>query len=246
MKQLFSLLFLVFWFIFLLVTVFLIYHNLNKKRWSDYYSIKPYLKNLADPILEKEIVFYLSKKLEIYEGEFEILDIVRLDTNEKIGIDYILLTIKTPNGKLCQVTVFKKSYPWAKWEIDPASFNVVEFPESRHSFDVEVPQWMQDYLEITPEQVYEYYKKHPDIDLKNIESIFLDKKTGEFRLPSDWFETVKLETHYKLIISSTTPVRWKPNVKEKRSGLYWKPDYPTGYLGAGYREYLYDKIKQEN
>ena len=125
------------------------------------------------------------------------------------------------------------------------NFSITEFPKSKRSFSIEISQWMQDYLGITQDEVYEYYKKHPDIDLKNIESIFLDEKTQEVRFPSDWFKTVKLEAQYKLVISNRRPVRFISNIKEKHSELYWKTDYPTDYLGAGYRGYLYDKVKQE-
>jgi len=199
---------------------------------------------LSDAELEKELIFFLAKELGIYQGEFEIVDIVNLSTHEIAGSDYILITTRAPDGKLYQVIVSRGSGIGAKWELSSKNLSPVDLPKYDFGFGRDTPNWMKE-LGITPEQAFEYFKLHPDMYLK-AEHAFLDEKTGRHRLPSDWFQTVKLETQYKLWVNKDESVRSVPTMKEDKIRSLWKADYPTGYLGPGYRAYLYEKIKGNN
>ncbi len=196
---------------------------------------------LSDTELEEELIFFLAKELEIYQGEFEIVDIVNLSTHEIAGADYILITLRAPNGNLYQIVVSRKAGPGTKWELNPKNLSLVDLPKYDFGFSKETTQWMKE-LGITPEQAFEYFKAHPDMYLKG-EYVFFDEKTGKHRLPSDWFQTVKLETQYKLLVNKNEPIRSVPSIKKEEIGSLWKIDYPSQYLGPGYRAYLYGKIK---
>lgn len=195
--------------------------------------------------LEEELIYFLARQLGIYEGEFEIVDVVNLDTDQVAGTDYILITLKAPDGKLCQITVSRKSSPWAQWELNPENFNVVDFSMPGPVLGVEIPQWMKD-LKITPEQVRAYFATHPQMAEKG-EGAFIDEKTKKYKLPSDWYQTVKLETVFKLEISKNKPIRFVSSMGESAKinalNSFWKADYPIEYSGPGYRAYLYGKVK---
>ncbi len=221
------------------------YTNLSKKFDYPYRYNKPIMAtrlDLSDLELRSELIFFLTKELGLYEGEFEILDVVYLYTDEISGADYILFTLKAPDGRICQITVSRNPFPYAKWEINPASLNVIELPKSLVGSEVKVPKWMRD-LEVTPQQLEKYYTSHPYVALKG-ESAFLDEKTGKYSLPSDWYQTLftlEIQKDKTMRLISDTG----KNLKTTRVDSYWKADYPTQYLGPGYREYLYKKIKGE-
>ncbi len=220
------------------------YTNLFKKFEHPYRYSKPLMAtrlDLSDLELRSELIFFLTKELGLYAGEFKILDVVYLYTDKISGADYILVTLKAPDGKLCQITVSRNFLPYAKWEVNPKSFSVIEPLEPILGSEVKVPQWMQD-LGVTPQQLNKYYAAHPDVALKG-EAAFLDEKTGKYNLPPDWYQTTfTLEIEDK-------GIRLVPETDKKAKtaivNSYWKADYPTEYLGPGYREYLYKKIKDQ-
>lgn len=220
------------------------YTNLSKKFDYPYRYNKPIVASrldLSDLELRSELIFFLTKELGLYEGEFKILDVVYLYTDKISGADYILVTLRAPDGKLCQITVSRNFLPYAKWELNPKSFSVIEPLQPLLGSEVKVPQWMQD-LEITPQQLQKYYAAHPDVASKG-EAAFFDEKTGKYNLPADWYQTTfTLEIKDKGI--RLVPETDK-KVKTAIVNSYWKADYPTEYLGPGYREYLYKKIKGE-
>lgn len=201
--------------------------------------------HLSDSQIEEELVYFLARQLGIYEGEFQIVDAVNLDTDDIAGTDYILLTLKAPDGKMCQVTISRDAYPWAEWRLNKENLNVVDFSLPSSVFGPEIPEWMKN-LRITPEEVLAYYAAHPDAKEKG-EAAFIDDKTKKHRLPSDWYKTVKLETAFKLQINKNKPVRFVSSMKEEAAvsalSSFWKTDYPVEYSGPGYRAYLYEKIK---
>lgn len=221
------------------------YANLSKKfEYPQRYN-KPIMAsqlNLPDQELRNEIIYFLSKELGLYGQEFEVLDIVYLYTDKISGADYILFTLRSPDGRLCQITVSRKFIPYAKWEINPESLSITEPFKSLLGAEVKVPKWMQD-LEITPQQLEEYYATHPEVALKG-ESTFFDEETGKYNLPADWYQTM-----FVLEIKKDKTIRLIPEagdkVKAAMVNSYWKADYPVDYIGPGYRQYLYEKIKRK-
>lgn len=240
MKQLITLV--IEFFLIILVAAGIYYVNLSKKFNYPYKYNKPILAmrtEVYDEQLRTELIFFLVKELGLYEGEFKMLDVVYLYTDKISGADYILVTLEAPDGKLCQLIVSRSFLPYSKWELNPESFNVIEPMESIGGFTEKVPKWMQD-LGVTSEQLNNYYTAHPDVALKG-ESAFFDEKTGGYNLPSDWYKTMfTFEIKEK-------GIRLIPETTQKgRTSIvnsYWKVDYPSEYLGPGYREYLYRKIK---
>lgn len=220
------------------------YANLSKKFDYPYRYNKPIVAthlDLSDLELRSELIFFLTKELGLYEGEFKILDVVYLYTDKISGADYILVTLEAPDGKLCQITVSRNFLPYAKWELNPKSFSLIEPWEPILGLKVKVPQWMQD-LEINPQQLQKYYAAHTDVALKG-EAAFFDEKTGKYNLPADWYQTT-----FTLEIKDKG-IRLVPEIDKKAKtaivNSYWKADYPTEYLGPGYREYLYKKIRDQ-
>lgn len=220
------------------------YTNLSKKFDYPYRYNKPIMAtrfDLSDPELRSELIFFLTKEMGLYEGEFKILDVVYLYTDEISGADYILVTLEAPDGKLCQLTVSRNFLPYAKWELNPKNFSIIEPLEPILGSEVKVPQWMQD-LGVTAQQLDKYYVTHPEEALKG-ETAFFDEKTGKYNLPLDWYQaTFTLEIKDK-------GIRLIPETDKKAKtaivNFYWKADYPIEYLGPGYREYLYKKIKEQ-
>ncbi|HTY45177.1 MAG TPA: hypothetical protein VMD52_04205 [Patescibacteria group bacterium] len=223
--------------------VYTIYQKVQIRRFSH----RPLVTDgiyLSDADIEEELIFFLSKKLGIYEQDYQVVDVVNLNTREVTGVDYILVTLRAPDGRLCQVIVSRNSNPWAKWELDPVNFNVVDIVEP-DSLAGQAPQWMQE-LSITPEQVNAYYKAHPELAQKG-EAAFFDAKTGVRQLPADWYQVIKPEVTFSLEIGKDKTVRiissMGEEAKKRVVNAYWKADYPTDYLGGGYREYLFRKLK---
>jgi len=201
---------------------------------------------LSNPELEEELIFFLARHLGIYDRNYEIVDVVNLNTRELVGADYILVTLRAPDGRLCQITVSRDRNPWAKWELNPENFEVIEVTESGAA-GTQAAVWMRE-LGITPEQVDEYCKAHPEI-IEETEAAFLDIETGKHRLPADWYQAVKIEKSLRLEIGRDKTIRlissMEKEAKARVVNSYWKSDYPEEYLGPGYREYLYRKIKAE-
>lgn len=213
-------------------------------------SFQPVIKSriyLPGADFEEELIFFLARHMGIYEGEFEVIDVVDLEMRNISGVDYILVTFRAPNGNLCQVTIAKDVFPWAQWEIIPESFSVVELPEARIRFTMDTPQWMQA-LGITPEQVAEYLAEHPDMKIRG-ESAFLNKKTQRYALPVDWSKSVRKVKPLRFSINKNKQIGLSSlMLRKSQIGLlnsYWQPDYPTDYSGPGYRAYLYGKSKGE-
>jgi hypothetical protein len=76
------------------------------------------------------------------------------------------------------------------------------------------------------------------------ELAFFDEKAGKYNLPLDWYQTVftlEIEKDKTARLISDTGKQTKTTA----ANSYWKVDYPMQYLGPGYREYLYKKIKGE-
>lgn len=220
------------------------YTNLSKKLDYPYRYNKPIVASrldLSDLELRSELVFFLTKEMGLYEGEFKILDVVYLYTDEITGADYILVTLEAPDGKLCQLTVSRNFLPWSSWQFNQKNLSIVEPPKTVFPSLLAVPQWMQD-LGVTAQQLDKYYLTHPDLAKKG-ETAFFDEKTEKYNLPSDWYQfTFSLEIKDKGI--RLIPETDK-QAKTTLVNFYWKADYPTEYLGPGYREYLYKKISTE-
>jgi len=221
------------------------YSNLGKKfNYPQKYN-KPLMStrlDLSDTDLRKEIIFFLTKELGLYEEELKILDVVYLYTDKISGADYILITLRSSDGKLCQLAISRNLLPYAKWTLNTKDYRVIEPTKPLSGPEVKAPQWMQE-LEITPEQIERYYASHPDTAAKG-EALFVDEQTGGYSLPSDWYQsvfTLQIEKGKSTRLISDTGKK----VKAAAVDSYWKVDYPMQYLGPGYREYLYKKIKGE-
>lgn len=238
---------LILWVAGLLFGVYFVYPKFFNK--ADFSAATPLLSRdmrLLDGDLKEKLTFFMAKKLALYKGKFEIVDMIKLDTYEAIGLDYILIIMKAPNGKLCQVTISRSRLPWVKWQIDPENFSEVDIPLAESVFELEKLSWL-DELGVSPDQARRYYQAHPEIEPWS-EAPFVDKTTGLYKLPSDWKEVASAETTYKLDISKDEKLGYTTSLKIGKTNpvsTYWKVDYPTDYLGPGYRAYLYEKVKQE-
>jgi len=221
------------------------YTNLAKKfNYPQKYN-KPLIStrlDLSDAELKKELIYFLTKELGLYEEELKIVDVIYLYTDKISGADYILITLQSPDGKLCQLAVSRNLLPYAKWTLNTKDYRVIEPIKPLSSSETKATQWMQE-LEITPKQAQKYYASHPDVAVKG-ESAFFDEKTGKYSLPSDWYQsvfTLQIEKDKTTRLISDTGQKMKTTAVTS----YWKVDYPMQYLGPGYREYLYKKIKGE-
>lgn len=223
----------------------LYFTHFSRKPSEPFVYNKPIIRQQADidnEELKKELIFFLNKELGLYSGTFEFVDAAFLHTNDLTGADLILVTLRAPDGRLCQLTVSRSSRPGARWQLDREHLKVVEpltpVLESRQ----EVPQWMQD-LGVTGEQLQMYYAAHPEAAKKG-ELAFFDPGTGQYSLPADWVQTV-----FTLVIDKDKTMRLIADSKEKTkkdmADSLWESDYASEYVGMGYREYLYDKVKGE-
>jgi hypothetical protein len=199
---------------------------------------------LSSRELEEELTFFLASKLGIYEGSFEIVGIVNLKTQEMAGADYLLVTVRISDGKLCQVVVSRKAGPWGKWGIEQETFKLINAADAKGAalYSEKTKAWMKE-LGVTADELRQYYRAHPEAILKGDE-LFFDEETGITRLPADWFKTVNPPVSYKLSVDKNGPVRFVPGMEVKPADVFWQPDYPGDYLGGGYRSYLYEKIKE--
>ncbi|MDD5255257.1 MAG: hypothetical protein PHR11_04295 [Candidatus Omnitrophica bacterium] len=234
---------------FLAGVVALAYFNYNQERLSGYQPQRLLMlsdrKHMLGEELEDKLVFYLAKQLGIYEGQFEIVDVVNLGTGEIVGVDYILVTIKISGGKLCQVTLFRQAGPWAQWELDEGSFSMVDLPRSELYTYLDGATWMKE-LGISAEQISQYMAAHPELSTgADFEAAFKDKKSGIYTLPSDWWQVVRLESGFKLDVKKEKMMRLIAEGKQDPGEAYWKVDYASEYSGPGYRAYLYEKVKSE-
>ncbi|MFA4984282.1 MAG: hypothetical protein WC559_03085 [Candidatus Omnitrophota bacterium] len=243
MKQLLAILITALIIIFAWVFVRFLYSPRNRAQIVDEIMSSKRIR-LSNRELEEELTFFLASKLGIYEGSFEIVDIVNLKTYEMAGADYLLVTVRTPDGKLCQVVVSRKAGAWGKWEIQQGTFRLIKAAGEKGAavYSEKKKFWMKE-LGVTADELRQYYRAHPEAILKG-DDLFFDEETGIAHLPADWFKTVKPEISYKLSVDKNGPARFVPEMQAKPADAFWQPDYPADYLGGGYRSYLYEKIKE--
>lgn len=206
------------------------------------------ISTLPGSDFEEELVFYLARQLGIYKGEFEIIDIVSLNTNVIIGKEYLLITVRAPNGDICQVTVVKGAGPWTRWTVIPGSFQVSRIPEASLLIRLDTSPWMRE-LGVSSEDVLKYFASHPGTAARG-EKAFIDLKGGgKYKLPGDWDETIKINSPLRLSVGKNKPVGLSNTMAQNKAGdisSFWKIDYPSEYSGPGYRAYLYNKAKGNN
>ena len=77
------------------------------------------------PEFEAQLVYFLVTKLNIFEGNFEVIDVVILAVHNLTGSDYVLITLRAPDGRLCQVTAKRQAGHSAQWQFDDQSFSVI-------------------------------------------------------------------------------------------------------------------------
>lgn len=227
----------------LLVGIHSVYRQKAKARLEE----KPLITNeiqLSSATLEEELTYFLATRLNLYEEGYEIVDVTNLATAAVTGTDYLVVTIRTPDGRYCQIAVSRQSVPWAKWELNPETYQLVDIRQP-DSFSAQTPPWMRE-IGITAAQVEEYFAAHPELRRSGAQA-FIDKQTGAYRLPADWYQAVKVESTFNVEVGKDKTMRIFSNIgEEARARLvnsYWKSDYPVQYLGPGYRGYLYKKIK---
>lgn len=199
----------------------------------------------SDSELQSEVVFFLTKELGIYEGGFEVVDVARVDAAAIAGIEYLVVTMRAPDGRLCQVAVRKSLKPNAAWELDPSSFSVLELSQYAYGFNnfnlsPETTAWLAK-VGVSPGEVLAYFKENP-YKYQDPEAVFRDAATGKPALPMDWFSIVKPLASYKLDISKKQTIKFVTGMRAQEQDSLWKADYPD-YVGAGYRSYLEGKAR---
>ena len=223
------------------------YHNYRDKKIV--YPAGRLIMNTGRPQffdkgMEDGLIFFLTKQLGAYDAPFELIEVVNLGTRELAGVEYVVMTVRAPDGKLCQVALAKNSYPWSKWEIVAEHFKVTEPSKNMYSVYSEDTKWIEE-LGITPAQLHEYYIKHPKMTQEELKELFVDKATGMRILPDDWRQSVTLAPRFGLKNDKDKGFRFIANIAgDNAYDTYWKVDYPSSYSGPGYRSYLYDKIEQ--
>jgi len=180
---------------------------------------------------EEQLVYFLVTKLNIFEGNFEVIDVVNLDVRNFTGSDYVLITLRAPDGRLCQVTAKRQAGRSAQWQFDDKSFSVIGLAK------------------------YEPASIEEDYDLISDLSARLGKEIPFKDQTLSLFKIVSQDNSEFLVFESLPPKLTVSINKDKKIGLsnqmsagegpdaLWKPDYPTSYLGPGYRSYLYEKVK---
>ena len=158
------------------------------KRFSDP-RIIALKESKSDPELERDAVNFLAKKIARKNDDIRIVQIVSITPIEKEEKRVSELVLKTMDGRLYQLSAFKIN-PESKWEFKMGNLNP-EIPMKEISFFAEIPQWMRD-LGVTPENLFEYYLSHLKIALDK-GAAFFDQKTGRYKLPEDWWSTIKVE-----------------------------------------------------
>jgi hypothetical protein len=232
--------------LFISSLVFAMYWNYRYKKTV--YSSSKLIVNteklfFMDKDLEETLVFLLTRQVGAYEGAFEIIGAVNLGAAEMTGANYVVLTIRAPDGKICQIALSKGVYPWSRWRVLEQTLKVSEMISPLYAGSAEDSKWM-DELGITAQQLDEYYLKHPQMTQEELKEAFVDKITGLHVLPDDWQGTAGANAHFKLETGKEKGFRSISNIAgDASSDTYWKVDYP-GYVGPGYRSYLYDKINQ--
>lgn len=74
---------------------------------------------------EEKLVYFLVTKLNLFEGNFQVINVMGLNVGNLVGQDYILITMRGPDGKIYQVTARRPTGPRAEWEFDESSFHAV-------------------------------------------------------------------------------------------------------------------------
>ncbi len=178
---------------------------------------------------EEKMVYFLVTKLNIFEGNFEVIDVVNLNARNFTGNDYILITLRTPDGRFCQVMAKRQIGKSTEWQFDEQSFNVV-------GLDKYEPSSMEEYYNRLNELNIGFRK---DDDGQSL--VLLEKSSQDMpellvfeNIPSAL--SLEINKNKKIGLSNQMSEGGGPDV-------LWKPDYPTSYLGPGYRAYLYQKVK---
>ncbi len=187
--------------------------------------------NLLSAEFEEQLVYFLVTKLNIFEGNFEVIDVVNLAVHNLTGSDYVLITLRAPDGRLCQVTAKRQAGRSAQWQFDDQSFSVIGLAKYE------------------PASIEEDYGLISDLNARLGKSIpFKDQALSLLRITR--------QDNSELLVFENLPPKLTVGInKNKKIGLsnqmsagegpdaLWKPDYPTSYLGPGYRSYLYQKVK---
>ncbi len=177
---------------------------------------------------EEKLVYFLVTKLNIFEGNFEVIDVVNLNARNFTGSDYILITLRTSDGRLCQVIAKRQVGKSAEWQFDEQSFNVV-------GLDKYEPSSMEDYYNRLNELDIGFRKEDDgrSLDLLEESSPDMPELLVFESIPSAL--SLEINKNQKIGLSNQMSEGGGPDV-------LWKPDYPS-YLGPGYRAYLYQKVK---
>jgi hypothetical protein len=193
----------------------------------------------------EEFAAFLRKQLGIYGGQVEIVQMITLNTRDITGRDYVLVTLRAPNGTYYQTVISKDAQPWSKWEFDPKTFCRAETIQ----LDLARPIRLDDFV---PREVLIAYQLD-SVSARN------DKIQSEFEKIKDNNPQQKTVLgrplapvepqvgSFKLELGKDK--KWHFTTVNKESAndteSYWKTDYPTEYTGGGYRSYLYNKIKDQ-
>lgn len=196
---------------------------------------------ISDAAFQDEFLFFLAKTLNIYRGNFDIIDIYRV-SDDLTGKEVIIITVRVPGGNIYQVSATPDRGGWKFDAGFPVASDMKRFGFDSLELDEATAAWLEG-MGISPEQVLEYFKAHPDRFIEG-GAIFTNEKTGKHCLPVDWFEAVKPAAEYTLVLGKEgSPSRLVPSLKNEGQDTIWKTDTAPDYAGQGYRAYLGGKVK---
>lgn len=187
------------------------------------------------PRFEEQLMYFLVAKLSIFEGEFQILDAVNLNMQAFTGQDYVLLTLRAPDGTICQVAARRNGTDGA-WEFDEKTFQVIGLAAYEPAVESDYEQLQSLTAGLEENRFYSL-----------LESDFLqlpDNAVGF--LSNGQTELVEFEgvaAPARLGIHITEKIGFSSQMSaEQGANSLWQRDYPS-FVGPGYRSYLYQKVK---
>ncbi|MDD5347876.1 MAG: hypothetical protein PHT59_04605 [Candidatus Omnitrophica bacterium] len=195
--------------------------------------------NVMSADFEEKLVYFLVTKLNLFEGNFQVINVMGLNVGNLVGQDFVLITLRGPDGNIYQVTARRSTGARADWEFDEGSFHAVN---------------LATYVPSSPEEEYGLLGEEGGDPGKN-------KLYAQLAAPGEFLEPGRLagfEGEGSGLLLQSAEIAGKSNFDLSRNkrvmysnrlvagpgpDAMWVTDYPKDVVGPGYRSYLYQKMK---